>query len=122
MALIFDIETNGLYEDTTTIHSLVIYDTDSQKTYSCADQDGYMSIREGIELLEQSDVIVGHNVIKFDIPVIQKFYPSFKPQGKIFDTLLVSKLVYPDIGVMDDINIRKGRYKASLVLKNGKRK
>ncbi len=122
MALIFDIETNGLYEDTTTIHSLVIYDTDSQKTYSCADQDGYMSIREGIELLEQSDVIVGHNVIKFDIPVIQKFYPSFKPQGKIFDTLLVSKLVYPDIGVMDDINIRKGRYKASLVLKNGKKK
>lgn len=122
MALIFDLETNGLYEDTTTIHSLVIYDTDTEKVYSCADQEGYLPLSQGVDMLQEAEEIVGHNIVKFDIPVLQKIYPDFKPQGKIYDTLLVSKLVYPDISVMDDVNIRKGKYKASVTLKTGKKK
>ncbi len=122
MALIFDIETNGLYEDTTTIHSLVIYDTDSNKVYSCANQEGYLPLTQGINMLQEAEEIVGHNIIKFDIPVIQKLYPNFEPKGKIYDTLLVSKLIYPDIAVLDDINVRKNKYKASVTLKTGKKK
>lgn len=122
MALVFDIETNGLYEQATKIHSLVIFDTETNKILSCANDEAFLPIEEGLKMLQEANEIAGHNIIKYDIPVIQKIYPNFKPQGKIFDTLLVSKLVYPDIGLMDDINIRKGRYKASVVLKNGKKK
>lgn len=122
MALVFDIETDGLYEQTTKIHSLVIYDTETEEVYSCANAGNFLPISKGVELLQTADEIVGHNIIKFDIPVIQKLYPSFKPEGKIFDTLLLSKLIYPDIAVMDDINIRKGRYRAAVTLKTGKKK
>ena len=122
MALVFDIETDGLYEQTTKIHSLVIYDTETEEVYSCANAGNFLPISKGVELLQTADEIVGHNIIKFDIPVIQKLYPSFKPEGKIFDTLLLSKLIYPDIAVMDDINIRKGKYRAAVTLKTGKKK
>ena len=132
MTLIFDIETNGLLEKTTKIHSLVIYDTETDKLISCAntigkdyfsycdlekvrqENNGFNSIAYGLVLLQEADEISGHNIVKFDIPVIQKLYPSFEPKGKIFDTLLVSKLAYPDIDEIDDRNIRKGKYPAKI--------
>ena len=130
MTLIFDIETNGLLKDTTKIHSLVIYDTEKDKLFSCTNNEytyGFPeayapSIKEGLDILAEADEIAGHNIVKFDLPALQKLYPDFQPKGKIFDTLLMSKLIYPDIGEIDDRNIRKGYYKASVVLKNGKKK
>ena len=129
MTLIFDIETNGLLSDLTKIHSLVIYDTETQKIMNFAgttpysgithyshqgEMKEYPSIYEGIRLLHYASEISGHNIVKFDIPAIQKIYPAFKPKGKIFDTLLVSKLAYPDIGEIDDKYIRKGKYPAKI--------
>ena len=124
MTLIFDIETDGLLEETTKIHSLVIYDTEKDKLISCA-KNGvevidngtkykYLPVVEGLKLLQEADEISGHNIVKFDIPAIQKLYPEFKPKGKIFDTLLMSKLVYPDVGEKDDRNIRKGLFPKKL--------
>jgi DNA polymerase I-like protein with 3'-5' exonuclease and polymerase domains len=116
MTLIFDLETNGLLPDLTKIHCLVIYDTETQQVLNCKNlknniTDGkYLAIETGISMLQDADEIAGHNIVKFDIPAIQKLYPSFKPKGKIFDTLLVSKLAYPDIGEIDDRYIRKGKY------------
>lgn len=115
MSLIFDIETNGFLDETTLIHSLVIYDTDSDMTFSCTDNDNdYCNIEYGLELLSEAEEISGHNIVKFDIPVIQKLYPSWKPKGKIFDTLLMSKLVYPDIGEIDDKRISKALFPKAL--------
>lgn len=124
MTLIFDIETDGLLEETTKIHSLVIYDTEKDKLISCAkngveviDNDTkykYLPVAEGLKLLQEADEISGHNIVKFDIPAIQKLHPNFKPKGKIFDTMLMSKLVYPDVGEKDDRNIRKGIFPKKL--------
>lgn len=115
MTLIFDIETNGLLKDVTKLHSLVIYDNDKNIIISCTNYDrNAVPIERGLELLEKADEIAGHNIVKFDIPVLQKLYPDFNPKGKIFDTLLMSKLVYPDIGEIDDINIRKNKFPKSL--------
>lgn len=121
MSLIFDIETDGLLEQTTKIHSLVIYDTKENNLISCTDNKKwktwhypYTTIAQGLQLLQEADEIAGHNIVKFDIPAIQKLYPEFKPKGKIFDTLLMSKLVYPDVGEKDDRNIRKGLFPKKL--------
>lgn len=122
MTLLFDLESDGLLDTLTKIHSLVIYDTESETLYSCTDnfyvpestETKLWMIKDGLKLLEEADEISGHNIVKFDIPAIQKIYPDFKSKGKIFDTLLVSKLVYPDVGEMDDINIRKGRFPKKL--------
>ncbi|MCD7779637.1 MAG: DNA polymerase [Candidatus Gastranaerophilales bacterium] len=116
MTLIFDLESNGLLQNTTVIHSLVIYDTQTEKVISCTDNDKeFTPIKEGIKLLEQAEEIAGHNIIKFDLPAIQKIYPDFKFTGKIYDTLLASKLAYPDIGEkIDDRKIRKGEFPKNL--------
>ena len=116
MALVFDIETDGLLDSVTKIHSLVIYDTEQDKLISCTDNDkSYTSIKEGIELLRDSK-IVGHNIVKYDIPVIQKLYPDFNPKVEnVFDTLLMSKLVYPDISEWDFRLARKGTLPKKLI-------
>ena len=117
MTLIFDIETDGLLKETTQIHSVVIYDTEKDKLISCCSDVDFLCedpnsspIIYGLKLLEEADEISGHNIVKFDIPVIKKLYPSFEPKGKLFDTLLMSKLCYPDVGELDDKNIRKGLF------------
>lgn len=103
----FDIETNGLLEQLDTIHSLVLIDYDTREKISCADQPGYTSIKEGVSLLQEADEIFGHNIIKFDIPGIQKVYPEFKPKGYIYDTLNAARLIWPKEILKDkDFKIR----------------
>lgn len=137
--LIFDVETDGLLDTLTTIHSLVIYDTEKDELISCCNTGKYPNAKTsiwtvekgeiiyqpiwyGLNLLQQAKEIAGHNIIKFDIPAIQKVFPSFKYTGKLYDTMLVSKLAFPDIGELDDKYIRKGVYPASVKQPNKKAK
>ena len=112
MAFVFDIETDGLkLPDITKIHVVSLYDTDTKqyKTFS------KHQVPEAIKIMNNQKVI-GHNVIKYDIPVIQKFFPEFKP-SEVFDTLIVSNLLYPDIYQIDKFTKglpRKLRGKQSL--------
>lgn len=105
--MIFDIETDGLLEAVTKTHCLVIKDTSTgiATRYSKATNP----IEEGLKRLLSADRIIGHNVIKFDIPVIKKLYPWFDPDmSKVLDTLVMSRLIYADIGKTDSKLVKKG--------------
>lgn len=98
MPFVFDIETNGLLDATTTLHSLVIKDISTGNLYSCTDNSpNYLSIAEGLKILENADCIVGHNIICFDLPALKKLYPDWTPKGAIRDTLVMSRLIYSDL-------------------------
>ena len=84
MALIFDIETNGLIPELDRVHCIMAYDTEA-KYHAEYDPDNEL-IEEGINAIEQADCIIGHNIVGFDIPAIQKVYSSFLPTGRIIDT------------------------------------
>ena len=101
--LIFDLETNGLLADVDRIHSLVIKNVNTQQIISCADQDGYTSIDEGIELLMNADALIGHNIIKYDLPVLRKLYSHFDTSENciILDTLVMSRLWAPELDSLD---------------------
>ena len=86
---IFDIETNGLLTDATKVHCIVMYDIDKGELL-------HLSNEAAVKKLTKADLIVGHNIIKFDIPVLKKFY-NFKPRGKAFDTIIATRLLFPDI-------------------------
>ena len=95
--LVFDLETNGLLNEVTCVHCLVIYDSESETTMVFNDQgSGVDSITRGVQLLEDADIIVGHNVIGYDIPVLEKIYPWFEPKALVIDTLLLSRLYFAD--------------------------
>ena len=83
--LLFDLETDGLLNDATKIHCLCIYDTDTEKTMvfndqsftSATERPATEPIVRGIQYLEDSNCIVGHNIINYDLSIINKFYPWF---------------------------------------------
>jgi len=97
MTLIFDIETNGLVHDVTHIHCLGIYDTDTDKTLVYNDEGNAEPVVRGIQRLEDAELIVGHNIINYDIPVIRKLFPWFRATGRVLDTLVLSRICHADI-------------------------
>jgi hypothetical protein len=97
MMLIFDIETDGLYNDVTCIHCVGIYDQEADQTLAYNDQGDKEPITKAIQRLEDADRIIGHNIIGYDLPVIKKLFPWFEPRGEVVDTLLLSRLYHADI-------------------------
>ena len=95
--LVFDLETDGLYDDVTRVHCLVIYDSEADQTMVFNDEGSEEPISRGVQLLETADIICGHNVISYDIPVLQKVYPWFEPTALVVDTLLLSRLYHNNI-------------------------
>ena len=99
--LIFDIETNGLLYNVTTIHCLVIYDTETDQTLVFNDKGSEQPIVRGIQHLEDADSICGHNIINYDLPVIRKLYPWFGDPPTVIDALLLSRLYHPNMMDLD---------------------
>ena len=99
--LVFDLETDGLLDDVTKIHCLVIYDSEADTTVIYNDKGNQEPISRGIQRLEDADVLVGHNIIGYDIPVIRKLYPWFEPKAFVLDTLLLSRLYHTDMAERD---------------------
>lgn len=102
--LVFDIETNGLIPELDRLHCLCIKDVDTGETWSHTNSsEAYFRIEEGLHGLMQADVLIGHNILKFDIPAIQKVYPWFKLKDGVVlhDTLIMARLIYPEISNND---------------------
>lgn len=91
--VVFDSESDGFIEDATKLWCICTLDISEKivrKFYG-------KTIGQGLDLLMRADVLICHNIIKHDIPLIKKLYPTFSVEGiKIIDTLLLSQLLNPD--------------------------
>lgn len=105
MRLVFDIETNGFLDELDTVHCIVIKDVDTGQVTSVGNNS--KALGAAVSMLAAADELIGHNIITFDIPAIQKVYPWFKPRGKITDTLVLSRLIFPDVRERDFVNIKR---------------
>jgi len=103
MRLVLDLESNGLLPKMDTIHCIVLRDLDTGNIISCADQPGYHSLEMALDFIKEATLIVGHNVIKFDIPALKKIYPGLqlKPGVKYYDTLVASRVMWPELEPVD---------------------
>jgi len=98
MRLLFDIETNGLpRKGLDRIHCIVAKDIDTGEVFRFNDTGSTQSVTNGVTLLQEADVLIGHNIVGFDIPVIQQIYPFFQTKAELFDTLILSRMFFPDI-------------------------
>ena len=96
--LFFDVETNPIEDftnltDLHTVHCLSVYDPMTPKMVTFAGD----SIHRGLTALAEADRIVGHNVIKFDIPALKKLYGFSPPLVKVVDTLVLSRCIFSDL-------------------------
>ena len=92
MRVIFDIECDGFLSEATKIHSVVIKDIDTGQLFSYHGE----AIGKGLYLLSGANLLVGHNILKFDLEIIKKLHPEYIIDGEVFDTLLVSRLIWTD--------------------------
>ena len=102
MIAIFDIETNGLYFEATELHCISIkLDEEPTKVYTSkpiGKTDG--TLEEALSILQTVDLLIGHNIINYDIPVIKKL-TGVDLTNEVLDTALVSKLMFPDLMLKD---------------------
>lgn len=92
MRLCFDIEGDGLFWDVSKIFCIVAYDLDTKAVHKFTPEN----ISEGVQFLFSADTLIGHNIVRYDIPALEKLYP-FTFTGKVIDTLIISRLMHPDI-------------------------
>ena len=81
MKLILDLETNGLLEKTDlVIHCIVCKDIETGKVYTYNPDN----ISDVLQLLNKSELIAGHNLVNFDVPVLERVL-NYKYKGEVFD-------------------------------------
>jgi len=79
---VFDIETDGLLDDLTKIHVLS-YSRDGKDIVSTGDYDQMR------QFFIDEQVLIGHNIIRFDIPAVEKVL-GIKIKARLIDTLALS--------------------------------
>jgi len=97
---VLDIETDGLLDQMTTIHCAVVKDylTGGVTEFRPGEISDFADMIDG-------NVVIGHNIISFDLPAIDKWckdnsplygYEPFPEPKMVIDTLVMSRLLNPD--------------------------
>lgn len=94
--LIFDIETDGLLDDVTKVHCICIQDTNTNRVWKYDPTQ----LDVALDVLQDADEIGGHNVMAYDLPALKKVF-NFHYVGKVFDTLVASRLIWPNLKEKD---------------------
>lgn len=118
-AEIFDIEADGFLNEMTVVHTIHMIRASTEERLRFNDgffADGTPAPRDGslvdaLRILMNADDIVGHNIIGYDLPALQKIYPWFKlkPTCVIWDTMVLARLIWPDIKQIDIAAMKKGK-------------
>ena len=112
--LVIDTETNGLLRNATRIHCAALYWVEEDRTEAFNEEKyaenpkelpmaggaGY-SITTAVSWITMANMVVGHNIIGFDLPLIKRLYPFFEYPPVIVDTLLLSRLYHPNLYDID---------------------
>ena len=88
--LVFDTESDGLLDEATTVWCAAGMDNTGRE-YSFEPYDIYRFP----QFLASFDLIVCHNLIGHDLPLLKKIY-GYEHKGKVLDTLVLSRLLQPE--------------------------
>lgn len=110
---ICDIETDSLLEDLTKMHCIVAREFGTENRL-IGNSNNPEKMEEIVRVLEEADEIVFHNAYGFDVPALDKLY-GFKPKGKVIDTLVLGRVIWPNIKDMDYGRAKAGRLPMKLV-------
>lgn len=90
---IFDIESDGLLDTISTIWCLVLQDADTKEILSYSDYDDDLpSLAEGMQKLQDAELLIGHNIIGYDVPAIKIVTGVDLMDKNMHDTLIMSRV------------------------------
>ena len=88
---VFDTESDGLRSSATKLWCIATRDLDSRQERFFGPEE----IEEGLRYLMEADIVVAHNYLGHDMPLITKLYPWFSPKA-YEDSLILSRLYNQD--------------------------
>jgi len=98
MKLVCDLESNGLYNEATTIHCAVFKCIDTQQVWKFRSKDKIVA------MLEKATMLIMHNGIGFDVPLLKKIY-NYEYKGRVLDTVLLSRELCKNIPVPEQMKL-----------------
>lgn len=110
---VFDIETNGLLKQLDKIHCAVVGDLDGNILHSPGGPGA--DYKPALKEIEDADEIIGQNIIRFDVPALQMLFPGFNPKGRKRDTLICSKIIWPNLKDIDFAQWRAGKIPPNII-------
>lgn len=112
MRLVFDLESDGLLNTVSCIHTICLTILDPvmgpQKLRFRSDTPA-KPIEAALQMLSEADEIIGHNILGYDLKVIRKLYPWWKTRAKTTDTIVISKLIWTDLFNRDFTATKKNK-------------
>jgi DNA polymerase I-like protein with 3'-5' exonuclease and polymerase domains len=107
--LIFDLESDGLLDVVTRIHCIVIGELDTDHIY----EYGPAQIAAALAHLARADILIGHNIQSYDLPVLRKLHGwAPRPACQIVDTLIAARLILPHLAYIDGEVVARAKDKA----------
>jgi hypothetical protein len=96
--LVFDIEANGLLEEATSIHCISFKNLNFNISWTLSGNQ--LNKFEILKAFKGPDRIIGHNIIGYDLPLLNKLYNidliAILGNEAIVDTLILSQVLNPD--------------------------
>lgn len=80
---------------------------------SLAEELNSNGIAKGLDKLREAEEIIGHNIIRFDVPAIEKV-TGLKLAAKLTDTIVLARLIHSDIGTWDAELLKQGKLPGNL--------
>jgi DNA polymerase-1 len=98
LRLCVDIETNGFLPEVNMIWCMVAIDSDTGKVHSFSNYDDNLpSLADGLAFISTADIIYGHNILGYDLPVLDHILGFKLPSTvKVIDTWVLSLLTQYD--------------------------
>jgi len=89
--VIFDVESNGLLDQATTLHCLsyAIFDGKTELA-----KGSFTDPNQIKEFILKQEVLVGHNIVTYDVPLLEKLL-DIQINARLIDSLAMSFYLYP---------------------------
>lgn len=106
--VVIDLETDGLLDELTKVHCISYLPLESGGILEPfllepGELDSFPEVLQELEEKHGRVRLVGHNLLGFDLPVLERFYGELDVE--VFDTLVAARMLYPDSSTISDGNI-----------------
>jgi DNA polymerase I len=108
MRLLFDLEANGLLDQATKVHCIGAVDVDTGATWDVSWDRDDDHIETATIALDQADTLIGHNILRYDLPLLKKLYGwAPRPGVLIRDSMVCGRLIVPNVKERDYARIAR---------------
>lgn len=110
MEYIWDLEADNLLDEVTQVWCHVFRDVDTDEVHTFDPTQ----TQEALDFMDKAKTLIGHNVIDYDLRVIKKLH-GYTYKGKVIDTLVYSRTVWPDVKEIDFKLNKRGNFPQKLI-------